>query len=236
MSARRRPSRTSHAREALRAVAVGLVATAREALRAVAVGLVATAAMGALSACRGQTSSSPPIHLISDMQRQPKYLPQTSSTFFADGAGMRTPPEGVVSAEASLRSSDTGKASDGTFLARVPVPVDEKLLARGQERFEIFCSPCHDKAGSGNGIVPRRGFSPPIDLASDHTRGLADGEIFDVMTSGVRNMPAYRFQVPVADRWAIVSWVRVLQRSQHATVADVAPELISKIEPEGSNP
>jgi mono/diheme cytochrome c family protein len=199
--------------------------------------IMVVAAIGGLaSACRGQTSSAPPIHLISDMQRQPKYQPQSASTFFSDGAGMRSPPDGVVAVETSLDDSDRGRARDGAFLTRIPFPVDQELLARGQGRFDIYCSPCHDKAGSGHGIVPNRGFPAPIDLASDHTRGLADGEIFDVMTSGVRNMPAYRFQVPVSDRWAIVAWVRVLQRSQHATVADVSPELIPRIEPEGASP
>jgi hypothetical protein len=193
---------------------------------------------GFVSACRGQTSAAPPIHLISDMQDQPKYLPEAPSPFFSDGSGMRLLPEGVV-AQGELREDDgyyRGRGTDGEFLVRIPVPVDQALLARGEQRFDIFCTPCHDKAGSGHGIVPRRGFPPPVDLASDHTRGLRDGEIFDVMTTGVRNMPAYRFQVPVADRWAIVSWIRVLQRSQHGSVAELPPDLLPKIEPPENQP
>lgn len=206
-------------------------------------GLAVTLSLAAISVglsagCRGQTSTAPPIHLISDMQDQPKFLPESPSPFFSDGASMRALPNGVV-AQGELREDGgyyRGRGADGEFLARIPRPVDEALLFRGEQRFNVFCAPCHDKAGSGRGIVPRRGFPTPVDLASDHTRGLRDGEIFDIMTSGVRNMPAYRFQVPVADRWAIVSWVRVLQRSQHGTVAELTPDVLPKVEPQGNNP
>ena len=200
--------------------------------------VLGVATVVALSGCRGQPSSDPPVRLIQDMMFQPKVLPEAPSHFYEDGSGMRKPPEGTV-ADEELREDDAwfrGNTQSGTFVPRVPGRVDEKLLARGQERFDIYCSPCHDRAGSGQGVVVRRGFYRPVDLASDHTRGLSDGEIFDVATHGVRNMPAYRFQIPVADRWAIVAWVRVIQRSQHAAIGDIAPELTPKIEPEGSTP
>src|SRR5262249_54360103 len=106
----------------------------------------------------------------------------------------------------------------------------------GQQRFNIYCAPCHDQAGSGHGMVVAHGFPPPIDLAGDRVRGLPDGEIFNAITSGVRNMPSYRKQIPVEDRWAIVTWVRVLGHSQHASVEDVPAGSRGKIEPESGTP
>jgi mono/diheme cytochrome c family protein len=200
--------------------------------------LVLGGAALALLGCRGQPSTDPPFRLIQDMMFQPKVLPEAPSHFYEDGSGMRKPPEGTV-ADEELREDVAwfqGQSADGGFVARIPGGVDEVRLSRGQERFDIYCSPCHDKAGSGQGVVVRRGFYRPVDLASDHTRGLADGEIFDIISHGVRNMPAYRFQIPAADRWAIVSWVRVLERSQHAAIGDVPLETVPKIEPEGSGP
>src|SRR5205085_9869169 len=105
-------------------------------------------------------------------------------------------------------------------------------LERGEERFNIYCSPCHDKTGSGNGLVIKHGYPLPINLASDHPKGVKDGEIFDYISNGVRNMPGYRTQIPAADRWAIVSWVRVIQRSQAAKMDDVPADKKGSIEPE----
>ncbi len=109
------------------------------------------------------------------------------------------------------------------------------LIARGEERFNIYCSVCHDRAGSGQGVNPQRGFPGPVDLASADARNLRDGQIFEIITQGIRNMPKMGDQVPVADRWPIVAWVRVLQRSQNAKVADVEPRFLSTILPEEAN-
>ena len=188
--------------------------------------------------CRGATSEEPPIHLIGDMDWQQKFQPQEATPFFPDGRAMRPLVDGTV-AQGQLREDDAywrGRVDDKTFVARAPVKVDEKVLQRGQERFNIYCSPCHDKAGSGHGMAVQRGFPPPIDLAGDRVRGLSDGEVFDVITNGVRNMPSYRKQIPVQDRWAIVTWVRVLGHSQHASTNDVPPEMTNRIEPEGATP
>lgn len=188
------------------------------------------AALG-LSACRGQPSADAPIHPIPDMRVQPKVKPEAASAVFADGMGMRTPVEGTV-AQGRLKADEafyTGKTAQG-FVAKAPVEVTEATLKRGQERFNVFCSACHDRAGSGRGMTVQRGFPPPVDLAGERVRNFADGQIFDVVTHGVRNMPSYAAQIPEDDRWAIVGWVRVLQRSQHATTADVPPD--RPIEPE----
>ncbi len=200
--------------------------------------LLAAAALiaAATSACRGQASSDPPFHLIPDMDHQPKFKAQAANPFFADGKGMRNLPEGTVARD-HLHEDEaprTGKDASGQWLTRPPMQVDELLLTRGQQRFDIYCSPCHDKTGSGQGLVIKHGYPLPVNLASEHTRGLADGELFDIITHGVRNMPSYATQIPVADRWAIVTWVRVLQKSQAGKSTDVPPG--TPIEPESATP
>lgn len=208
----------------------------RNALRLGPIGLCLGAAMSMsismLAGCRGDISEKPPRHMFDDMDWQAKFQPEGESPFFADGRAMRPLIAGTV-ARGELRDNEaaggfyTGKLADA-FLTKVPFPVDEHVLRRGQERFNIYCAPCHDKTGSGHGTViergklgPGRGFSIPIDLASEHPRTIGDGEIFSYISNGIRNMPAYRVQIPEKDRWAIVSWVRVLQRSQHARPDDV---------------
>jgi mono/diheme cytochrome c family protein len=151
---------------------------------------------------------------------------------------MRPLVEGVV-AQGQLREDDAywrGKAADGSTLATIPITVDEAALKRGEDRFNIYCAPCHDQAGGGHGTVIKRGYPLPPDLAGDRVRGLPDGEIFNVISIGVRNMPAYRKQIPVEDRWKIVAWVRVLGHSQHAAPADVPPGQRDRIEPESGTP
>lgn len=190
-----------------------------------------------LGACRGQPSEKPPFHLVPDMDWQPKYRPEQESHFFADHRTMRPLIEGTV-AQGHLDEDDDyyrGKVGE-SFVAVVPRPVDAKTLERGQDRFNVFCSPCHDMTGHGKGLAVQHGFPPPIDLSSDRVRGISDGEIFNVITHGVRNMPSYANQIPVEDRWSIVTWVRVLQRSQHASLDDVPTQLRDKIEPEGATP
>jgi mono/diheme cytochrome c family protein len=190
--------------------------------------LIGVAAIGPLalaSGCRGQQSSHPPIRVFDDMDEQQKYHPQGESKFFADGRAMRPIVKNTI-AQGEL-GDDTefsqGAFSDGSFVQKVPLPVDEAFLRRGQERFNIYCAPCHDQSGSGRGIVVQRGFHIPVDLSSNHTREIRDGEVFSYITNGVRNMPAYKLQIPERDRWAIVAWVRVLQRSQSASPKDVPP-------------
>jgi mono/diheme cytochrome c family protein len=172
--------------------------------------------------CRGQVSTTPPRRLFDDMVWQPKYRPEAASSFFGDGRAMRPPVAGTV--------------SQATPLVPEPLPpVDEALARRGQERFDIYCAPCHDRTGSGQGLVVQRGFPRPPDLtgvASQRARGLSHQQIFDTISGGVRNMPSYAAQIPPRDRWAIVVWLRVLQRSQHADFADVPVEQREHIAPE----
>lgn len=187
--------------------------------------------------CRGQPSEDPPIHLIDDMDWQPKVRPQYASPLFADHRAMRPLVEGTL-AQGALNEDDNyyrgGTAQAAVAVA--PVELTEKLLARGEERFNIYCSVCHDKAGTGHGMVVQRGYPIPVDLSSERVRTMRDGEIFQTISNGVRNMPAYRAQIPPDDRWAIVTWVRVIGRSQYATLADVPSEMRNRIAPKETTP
>jgi hypothetical protein len=160
-----------------------------------------------------------------DMHNQPKYIPLRPSDFFADGRSARPLVEGTV-ARGHLRDDDalyTGKAG-GKAVDQFPVPVTRELLLRGQERFNIFCAPCHGRLGNGLGMAVRRGFRRPPSYHTERLRQLPVGEIFDVITNGFGAMPDYASQIPPRDRWAIVAYVRVLQFSQDARMEDVPPE------------
>ncbi len=174
---------------------------------------------------RGRTSEKEPIHLVPNMDKQEKYRPQAVSNFFEDGATMRIPPEGTV-ARGELREDTEyyfGKTEKGKYVKTLPkqLVLDINLLQRGQERFNIYCSPCHGRVGDGKGIVPARGMLPPPTYHSDSLRQYPVGRVFDVITNGIRNMPPYRFQVPVRDRWAIAAYFKALQRSQNASFDDI---------------
>lgn len=172
---------------------------------------------------RGRPSEKPPIHLVPNMDQQPRYNSQSESNFFLDGASMRAPVEGTV-ARGELHEDVvfyTGKNESGEFVEKSPVPLSRQLIERGRQRFNIYCSPCHGLTGAANGIVVKRGLVPPTSYHLDRLVDTADGYIFDVMSNGIRNMPAYKYQVPVYDRWAIIAYLRVLQRAQQATEAEV---------------
>ena len=163
------------------------------------------------------------------MKDQPKYLPETASRFFSDGRELRRPVPGTV-ARGNLKDDDTFYTGmrDGAFTAN-PLPMERETLERGQERFNIYCAPCHDRTGSGRGIVALRGSWPVSDLTEPRIRQMADGQIFDTISHGKRSMPGYRFQIPERDRWAIVSYVRALERAAAGTLADVPEELRSEV-------
>jgi hypothetical protein len=180
-----------------------------------------------LTACAGMTSRKPPIEVFDDMDRQPKYKPQQASGFFGDARTSRVPVPGSI-ARGQLREDDgyhTGIVNN-MYIGKNPLPITREVLLRGQQRYNIYCSPCHDRAGEGKGIVAIRTPSwQPTNLQEDRQKQMADGEIFSIITQGRRSMPAYRFQVPVDDRWAIVSYVRALQRTTNAKLEDIPQEL-----------
>lgn len=191
-------------------------------------GLVLTVvALSSLGCVRGRPSDDPPIHLNPNMDRQQKYLPQAQSEFFVDGMTMRKPVAGTV-ARGELNEDNAyyrGRDERDSLIAKIPVAVTMQLLQRGQERFNIYCSPCHGKIGDGKGIVVQRGMLPPPSFHDERILKVPDGHIFDVISNGIRNMPTYRHQIPVPDRWAIVAYLRALQRSQNATLNDIPAEM-----------
>jgi mono/diheme cytochrome c family protein len=183
--------------------------------------LVFVSAVVVSGCARGCTSSRPPIHLNPSMDNQPKVRPQAASTFFYDGASMREPVPGTV-AIGGLREDAaffTGKGADGQFVAAVPVPVDDAFVERGRQRYTIYCQPCHDARGDGRGILFQRGNVPTATFHQDKVRQYTDGQIFDVITNGFGLMAGYRWPIPPSDRWAIVTYVRTLQREQQARTA-----------------
>ena len=189
------------------------------------------AALGSSACLRGTPSERPPVHLNPNMDDQPKAEPQSLSSLFSDSAAMRTPVPGTV-ARGQL-SEDmayyNGKDDNGAFLRTSPVPLSMKLLEAGRGRYDIYCAPCHSRVGDGQGIVARYGYPAPASHHDQRIRDAEDGYLFDVITNGYKEMPAYRNQVPVADRWAIVAYMRALQRSQNATVIDVPEPLRSQL-------
>jgi mono/diheme cytochrome c family protein len=170
---------------------------------------------------RATTSVRPRFHLVQDMDDQPYAKPQRGSSLFADGRAMRPPVEGTV-ARGDLRADDAffrGRMGEA-WVAAIPLEVDQALLERGRERYDVFCSPCHGLAGSGDGAVAKRAealaegtWTPPASLHAQVVRSQPDGQLFATVGNGLRAMPAYGAQVPVRDRWAIVAHVRALERA-----------------------
>lgn len=172
-------------------------------------------------ACRGSLHDQPPVHINPNMDWQERFDPQEANPFFADGRAMRPPVPGTV-ARGFLKEDTAfyhGRGSDGAFVANNPVSETAELLARGQKRYDIYCGVCHGLAGDGKGIIMtgNYGYVPAPTYHSDMLRAVPDGYLFDVISNGVRSMPGYAQQIPVADRWAITSYIRALQRSQYST-------------------
>jgi len=159
-----------------------------------------------------------------DMQDQPKYIPLRPSSFFDDGRSERPLVDGTV-ARGHLNADPafyTGKI-DNKPVDTVPFPVTRAVLERGQQRYNIYCAPCHGMTGAGNGMIAQRGFNhpPPQSYHIDRLRQAPIGYFFDVISNGLGAMPDYAAQIEPRDRWAIAAYVRVLQYSQNASIDDV---------------
>jgi hypothetical protein len=167
-----------------------------------------------------------------EMYDQPKYQPLEKSSFFSDSRSSRPVVEGTVARgmlDAVAAPIPPGGAP-GQLATTLPMPLTRELVFRGRERYDIFCSPCHDRTGAGEGMVVRRGYRPPPSLHIDRLRDAPIGHFYDVMTRGLGAMPDYAQQIPPSDRWAIAAYVRALQLSQRAVVADVPREERLKLE------
>jgi len=188
-------------------------------------GALALTSTVVLAGCaRGCTSGRPPIHLNPSMDDQPKVLSQTASTFFFDGASMRQPIPGTIAIDGLKEDAAffQGKGADGQFVAKIPVPVDAAVLERGRQRYVIYCQPCHDARGDGKGILFQRGNVPTASFHDEKILKYPDGQIFDIMTNGMGLMPSYRWPIPTSDRWAIIAYIRELERKRLASATTVA--------------
>jgi mono/diheme cytochrome c family protein len=168
-------------------------------------------ALAAATACR------------QDMHDQPKYIPLRPSDFFGDGRSERPLIEGTV-ARGHLNDDVAlyaGKGADGKPAATFPFPVTKEVIERGQSRFNVYCTPCHDRLGDGGGMIVRRGYRRPPSYHIERLRQAPDGYIYDVITNGFGAMPDYSAQLSPNDRWAVVAYVRALQLSQNAKIDDV---------------
>ena len=178
----------------------------------------------AVAGRRGSISRRPPIELFPDMNRQPKLRPQVPNAFFADGRSSRPPIPGTIARGDRYEDLpvNTGRVTGTTnFVETIPVEVTAKLIARGQQRFNINCSPCHGAQGDGNGVVKKLGLATVANLHDKRIVELPDGEIFNTITYGKNTMGPYGANVTIDDRWAIISYVRALQLSRLGSIDDV---------------
>jgi hypothetical protein len=175
-------------------------------------GLSAMAATLLLAGCR------------QDMQDEPKFFPQRGTTFYADGRSVRPQVENTIARNQLDQDSyfytgiQNGKEGDG-----LPIPLTEATMERGQERFNIYCTPCHSRVGNGTGMIVQRGYRPAGDFHTDRLRNAPLGHFFAVITNGYGAMPDYSAQLTPVDRWAVAAYIRALQLSQDAKQGDVAP-------------
>jgi mono/diheme cytochrome c family protein len=193
-----------------------------------------------LTGCGSGKSRRPQFEVWDDMRRQEKFKPQQQTTLFSDGRTSRRAPEGVV-ARGYLKDDGvmhTGLENPITYAGRNPLPIDAGLLKLGQARFNVYCTPCHDRAATGKGIVALKTPSwQPSNLHGERTKRMSDGEIFYILSNGKRSMPAYKYQIASEkDRWAIVAYVRALQRMSSGSIDDVPANLRASLAESKSQP
>ena len=192
-----------------------------------------------LSGC-SSIQRTPPIQVWPDMKLQARFEAQATTGLFTDGRASRRRPVGVIARGRPYEEDvmNTGMLDNGMYVGKMPVEVNDALLKEGEWRFNTYCSPCHDRTGTGKGMVPLRwaasgGVWQPADLTDDRVIELADGDIFNVITFGRRTMPSYGAQNRANERWAIIAYVRVLQRAAHGTINEVPDEIRPTVEYKG---
>ena len=197
-----------------------------------------TGVVVSLMGFRGTVSDRRPFMIVTDQVDQPRYEPQGESAFFKDGRVLRTPPTGTVPFGGADYESDAGSPRENPDLLQaddryyrgkqgadwvktIPVKLDMALLKRGQERYEIYCLPCHGATGAGNGLMTQYGLVGVATITDDFHALMSVGEYYSVVTNGKGRMLGYGPQIKVRDRWAIVAYIRALMRSQNARLSDV---------------
>ena len=181
--------------------------------------LAALIPLALLVKARVTHSPLPRLMVVFDMDNQDRYEAQQASPFFDDGRVMRAPPEGTVDRDAVVGDPLYADGHvDSVWAETFPRPLDDAALARGRERYDVFCAPCHGLTGAGDGMIARRAdflmegtWTPPTDLRTEAVRARPVGHLYNTIANGIRNMPAYGPQIPVDDRWAVVGYVRALQ-------------------------
>lgn len=187
--------------------------------------IAAVAAAVFFTACRGQTSEKSPIHPNMNMDQQNRVEAQEYNAFFSDNRAMRQPVDGTV-ARGGLRQDKAlyqGINEDSSFIQENPVEVNKEFLLRGQDQYDIYCTPCHGITGDGQGVIVTGGYGlvPPPSYHMDRLRNEGDGYLYSVITNGIRTMKPYAHQISVKDRWAIVAYIRALQRSQNVPESEM---------------
>ena len=192
--------------------------------------IVLSSLLLAVGCFRGQPSDNSPIHLILNMDDQEKFEPFEKNTFFADESAMRMPVPGTIARDDVLNPPSESELHN----AKNKLKLTSSVMERGQQRYQIYCQPCHGAVGDGKGIVAQRGmtqgFVPPTNFQTADMRSKADGHYYHVITHGIRNMQSYGYQVSENDRWAIVHYIRALQRSQNASLKDVPASMRDKVQ------
>jgi mono/diheme cytochrome c family protein len=185
--------------------------------------LLLSLATFAIAGKRGSLARKPPIELIPDMDRQPKIRPQTKNAFFPDNLGSRLPVAGTVARGSDFADvpENTGRLSGKTNLVdTIPIKVDELVMARGRERYTIYCAPCHSPIGDGNGVTKKLGMAIVATLHDKRIVQMPDGELFHVITNGRNNMGPYGDKLDPEDRWAVIAYVRALQFARLGVASD----------------
>lgn len=209
------------------------------------------AAVVSLAGFRGDKFTNTPLQITPDMKHQPKVITQHGSKFFSDNRGDHplipgTIPVGYNLQGRYLQSGVNNQSSASSFTSEptykdtgvmgdvygdgIPLTVNEKLLERGRERYEIFCAVCHDRTGGGNGIVKTYGLATVASLMDDRIKGQPDGQIFSTITNGKNTMGAYGPSIAVEDRWAIIAYLRALQKTQSMKAEVLSPETRAQLE------
>ena len=195
-----------------------------------------------LSGC-SSIQRTPPIQVWPDMKLQARFEAQATTGLFTDGRASRRRPDGVIVRGSPYEEDamNTGLLENGMYVGKMPVEVNDALLKEGEWRFNTYCAPCHDRTGTGRGTVPLRwaasgGVWQPADLTEDRVVEFADGDIFNVITFGRRTMPSYGAPNRANERWAIIAYVRVLQRAAHGNINEVPAEQRATVEYKGPPP